>query len=211
MSIVHHLHDATLMSAAAGALPPALAAVAASHVALCRQCRAGFAHGERIGAAVLADLAPLPVGAEPRMPPDAPAPPASATRRPEASALPAPLARLIAQPLDAIAWQRLGVGIWHRRVPVGASGAHLRLLKVAPGRDVPAHGHAGMELTLVLRGSYRDEIGRFGAGDIADLDQTIEHHPVADVETGCICVLASERPARFHGLMARLLQPLTGL
>ena len=43
MSIAHHLDDATLMSLAAGTLTPALAVVAASHVALCPHCRHGLA------------------------------------------------------------------------------------------------------------------------------------------------------------------------
>ena len=67
------------------------------------------------------------------------------------------------------------------------------------------------ELTLVLRGAYQDETGQFRVGDAADLDESIEHRPVADPEAGCICVLAFERPARFKGLLPRLLQPLTGL
>ena len=35
MSITHHLDPATLMSYAAGGLAPALAAVAAQHIAMC--------------------------------------------------------------------------------------------------------------------------------------------------------------------------------
>ncbi|MET0651306.1 MAG: hypothetical protein ABWY63_02225, partial [Hyphomicrobiaceae bacterium] len=72
MSIAHHLDDATLMSLAAGTLTPALAVVAASHVALCPRCRHGLAAFEAAGAALLADLAPIPLSAEPPpMPQDA--------------------------------------------------------------------------------------------------------------------------------------------
>ena len=60
-------------------------------------------------------------------------------------------------------------------------------------------------------GSAWMRCGRFGPGDVADLDEAVEHRPLADAATGCICVLACERPARFHGLLARLMQPLTGL
>jgi putative transcriptional regulator len=87
----------------------------------------------------------------------------------------------------------------------------LGLLKVAPGRVVPEHGHAGAELTLVLRGSFHDATGRYLPGDVADLDETVEHKPIADPGRECICLVASERPSRFRGLLARLLQPLHGL
>jgi putative transcriptional regulator len=210
MSLVHHLDDATLMSCAAGTLPPALGVVAASHMALCPRCRTGFARAERIGGALLESLAPAPLSHLPHMP-EADRAPGPEFEPASAGELPGPLARLVDAPLDAIAWRWLGPGVRHHRIALGPSGGELRLIKADPGRDVPAHGHNGMELTLLLRGSYTDELGRLGVGDISDLDETVEHHPVADPTTGCICVLACERPARFHGWLARLMQPFTGL
>ena len=76
---------------------------------------------------------------------------------------------------------------------------------------MPDHGHGGAELTLVLEGAYSDETGAYRRGDMQDVDETIEHTPVADTETGCICLIASEQPARFKGLVGRLLQPWTGM
>ena len=127
--------------------------------------------------------------------------------------LPPPLARLVGGSLDAIRWRPLTIGIWHHRIALdGKDCGELRLINVSRGYGLPAHGHNGAELTLVLRGAFHDEIGRFGVGDAADLDESIEHRPVAEIlDTGCICVLACERPARFHGLLPRLLQPLFGL
>jgi putative transcriptional regulator len=228
MTITHHLDDATLMSFAAGSLPAALSAVAAAHVAMCTRCRREVAGLERVGGALLAELLPATL--------DRAEPPASAiwgqTPRPdvhenphragEASspipaipgalrgAAPAPLARLLPRELDNVRWRRLGLGVWHHRLAVAGRGG-LGLLKVAPGRVVPEHGHAGAELTLVLRGSFHDATGRYLPGDVADLDETIEHKPIADPGRECICLVASERPSRFRGLLARLLQPLHGL
>ena len=87
----------------------------------------------------------------------------------------------------------------------------MQLIKAAPGAVVPDHGHAGAELTLVLRGALIDATGRYGPGDVADLDEEVEHTPAADATAGCICAVANERPSRFHGLLARLLQPWHGL
>ena len=69
MTITHHLDDATLMSFAAGALPDALSAVAAAHVAMCARCRREVASLERVGGALLAQLAPATLDrAEPPSP-----------------------------------------------------------------------------------------------------------------------------------------------
>jgi putative transcriptional regulator len=213
MSITHHLDDATLMSFAAGSLPAALSAVAAAHVAMCTRCRHEVAGLERVGGALLAELSPATLErAEP--------PPSAATSLMEVTQqrkmdvsdrdVPKPLARILGSGLDAVRWHRLGLGVWHHRLAV-SGGGELGLLKVAPGYVVPEHGHGGSELTLVLRGAFHDATGRYGPGDVADLDETTEHKPVADPGPECICLVASEKPARFRGLIARLLQPLHGL
>ena len=64
---------------------------------------------------------------------------------------------------------------------------------------LPEHGHHGGELTLVLRGGFSDVTGRYGPGDVEDVDNEIEHRPVADPE-GCVCLVGSEGPVRFTGL-----------
>jgi putative transcriptional regulator len=76
---------------------------------------------------------------------------------------------------------------------------------------VPEHGHGGEEVTLILSGAYRDHMGRFGRGDVADLDEDIEHKPVAEDGEDCICLVAIERPTRFKSFAARLMQPLVGI
>src|SRR5215813_9394332 len=213
MSITHPLNDATLMSFAAGALPAALSAVAAAHVAMCTRCRSELAVLECVGAAL---LTAIPAARMERAEPEtASAPDPAAAQQPrQASPAPipsaTPLGRLLPGGLDAVRWRRLGLGIWHHRLPVKGSGA-LGLLKVAPGRIVPEHGHGGAELTLVLRGSFHDTTGRYRIGDVADLDETVEHEPVADPGPDCVCLVASEMRARFRGLIARLMQPLHGL
>ena len=126
--------------------------------------------------------------------------------------IPAPLTRLAGTNLSSVPWKRLGLGVWHARLPLSEQAkGDLRLIKIAPGQMMPEHGHGGSEMTLVLQGSYTDSLGRFSIGDIADLDDAVEHQPIADPVTGCICLIASEEKARFKGLFARMVQPLVGL
>lgn len=215
MMIRHHADDATLMSYAAGGLPEALAAVVAAHLALCPHCRSKVARLERVGASLFKRISPAPTSSPPPVPPPretATAPTAAARKWADPGDVPAPLRRLIGPRLDDLAWRRLGIGIWHYRLPLSAAAAgDLRLYKVAPGQKLPDHGHGGAELTLLLRGSYRDEIGEFRTGDLADLDEDVEHCPVADAAEGCICLIGHVAETRFKGLIARLVQRWTGL
>jgi putative transcriptional regulator len=212
--IQHHLDDATLMSFSAGSLPEALSAVVAAHIGMCPQCAAAARRMTSIGVALFAALPASPIGsAAPimalrRAEADTPEPMAAPTSSPDPE-IPAALGRLMAGGLDDIPWRRLGLGVWHHRLP--SSEGDLRLLKVSAGRRMPEHGHGGSELTLMLRGSYTDATGTYHPGDVADLDDDIEHTPVADTETGCICLIASEKPAKFKTLIPRLVQPLTGM
>jgi putative transcriptional regulator len=210
--ITHHLDDATLMSFAAGSLPQALSTVVATHLAVCPACATEARRMDVIGGALLAGLTPVRMDQ---------AAPVMQLRRDEAGEhasvetvassreVPLPLARLVGPDLDRVPWRRLGLGVWHHKLPSG--DGDLRLLKVAAGRRMPEHGHGGSELTMMLRGSYSDVTGTYRSGDVADLDDSVEHSPIADAETGCICLIASELPANFKGLLSRLVQPLTGM
>ncbi len=210
-TITHHLDPATLMSFSAGSLPEALSAVVATHLAVCPACARELHGMAAIGTALFSGLAgvrlekPAPVMALRRSEADVAATETTAGSR----EVPAPLARLIGGSLDNVPWRRLGLGVWHHKL--SSFDGDLRLLKVAAGRRMPEHGHGGSELTLMLRGSYSDVTGTYLPGDVADLDDTIEHAPIADPDVGCICLIASERPAQFKGLLPRLVQPLTGM
>jgi len=211
MTITRHLDDATLMSFAAGSLPGALAAVAAAHVAMCGRCRGEVAFLERIGGALLgslpqvAMLRPKPALPEFGGPQEATASPGEVP----SGEVPPPLMRIAGASLDSVRWRWIAPGLWHRPLPIRGEGS-LHLLKGSPGVSVPEHGHGGSELTLVLRGALLDSSGRYGPGDVADFDEGIEHSPAADA-TGCICVVANERPTRFRNLLAQLLRPWHGI
>jgi putative transcriptional regulator len=212
MTITHHLDEATLMSFAAGALPAALAAVAAAHADMCPRCRREGLALERIGGALMANLSAAALDRPEPLPPM----PAGVRDLPRHDAdarngeIPRPVARLVSGELDAVPWRWLGPGVWDHLLPLTGAGK-LRLLRVAPGRNVPEHGHGGAELTLVLRGSFYDEMGRYLRGDVAERDETVAHQPVTDEGGDCICLVASEKPERFHGLIARQWQRLRGI
>jgi putative transcriptional regulator len=217
VTVTHHLDDATIVAYAAGTLGEAHRIVAAAHMVYCRTCREAARQAEAIGAELVsaepaeavsdmcraATLASL----DDLRPAKRPAPEASR------SGLPKPLCDALGnRTLEELAWKTKGPGVAMAVVPLSpGSAGKLMLLSIGPGRKMPEHGHGGEELTLVLKGSYSDHMGRFEAGDIADLDEETEHTPVADADGVCICLVATEAPTRFRPLWARLLQPLVGI
>ena len=215
MKIAHHPQLESLMSCSAGSMPEAFAAVMASHIEMCAECRNELAFMETIGTELFRNMAPAPISRE--------APLMAARRaesergRPAAASpkrgdVPDAIAKATACYLDDVPWQRLTPGVMQYpiRMSQHAKG-DLRLIKIAPGVAIPEHGHGGSELTLVLRGSYSDKTGTYKEGDVADLSESVEHSPVADAKEGCICLIASDRKIRFKSLIARLVQPFTGV
>ena len=211
--ISRHPDDATLMSYAAGTLGEALAAAIAAHVSMCGHCRAQVMDMEMLGGALLAGPG-IVSDIEPSWSPPAlkPTPPsAGASPGPACDRLPRPLSVRYGLTFDTIPWRRLAPGVWHHRFAVSEGAGDLRLLRISKGLRMPEHGHGGTELTLVLDGAYSDSSGQYLRGDLQDVDDEVEHRPIADAALGCVCLIASEHPARFKGLLGRVISPLTGL
>ncbi|MDN3722240.1 cupin domain-containing protein [Roseibium salinum] len=137
-------------------------------------------------------------------------------KRPPAPAahqeVPLPLQRYIGSSLSEIPWKFVAPGVHRHRIRLEKpSGSSFYMLKIASGMAMPEHGHGGAEMTLILSGAYRDALGRFGPGDIADLDEHVEHQPRVEPGAPCICIVATEAPTRFKGLLSRLMQRVIGI
>lgn len=200
----HHPGEEWLWGYAMGALPEAASLLVASHLTFCPACRAAVRDAETIGGAWLG-------GQEVSL--------AMATARPSGGGLaqapapgapgglPRPLLRHAGGGVETLPWRRVGPGIERADLAGPAAGPAAFMLRVAPGAPVPRHSHDGEELTLVLTGAYQDEIGRFAAGDVADLDRATTHRPVAERDAPCVCLVVLEGRLRFSSPLARLVQP----
>ncbi|GGO79738.1 anti-sigma-E factor ChrR [Marinobacterium nitratireducens] len=209
------------MAYAAGTLVPGMALLVACHLESCADCRDRLAQAEAVGGALLEELPPVALDSDNALasvlglldsePPAAAAPAPLSGARAGGPAMPKVLAQhLDGRDFDALEWRSLAPGVKQIDLHPGGAGA-TRLLRFAPGVSVPHHSHRGNELTLVLRGSYNDEVGRFCAGDVADLDDQVAHQPLNDANEDCICLIATDAPLRFSGLMGRLVQPFIGM
>ena len=238
--IHHHLSDEMILAYAAGSLPVGHALLVACHLEVCPHCAARVAEAEAIGGAMLDRCNDMAVSDDlfdrmmasidedqnesAGLMPAAPsiersdmglglnlarskAPPALGT-----SLMPSKLASVIGHDIDAIRWRGVGPGIKQFVVPMqGSEGETVRLLKLSPGFITPEHSHNGSELTMVLKGSFSDESGRYQVGDIQDADDSVHHQPMADTEEECICLTVTDAPLEFKGVITRLLQPIIGI
>lgn len=214
MTIKHHLTDALLMGYAAGTLPEAFNLVVAAHLSLCDECRAQAAAFDTVGGALLDQCEAVPVADDSlaatmarirQAGSDAKVAFRSLPSVPKA-VLPKPVQDYVGGDLDHVRWKSAGGGVRQAILPTGRQ-ASARLLHIPAGMAVPDHGHRGMELTLVLRGAFRDQTDRFGPGDVEVADQDLKHTPVADIGEDCICLAATDAPLRFSGLLPRMAQP----
>ncbi len=223
MSVTHHPSDAVLIAYGAGSLGEGLALVVAGHLASCPRCRDQVASLEAVGGTLLDEVAPeamdpgaldailarldgLPADAPPPPPPAAPA-----SLKLDFDVPPALSASLAAPGADT-AWRVVGPGVrqlvLHRpRVPGGPTAM---LLRIAPGRKMPDHGHRGLEMTLVLDGGYTDAMGHFVAGDVAEVEPDTDHRPIADKGRDCVCLVAVDAPIEFRGPILGPLQRMFG-
>lgn len=209
MTVKHVLNEQLAMGYAAGALPEAFDIVVAAHMCLSDEARALVGSYEAVGACVMEDCEAMPmdnnafastlsrIKSECRN---------SETSKP-CSVLPEPIKKYIGGDVSQIKWRSLGGGVKQSIIPTQGK-AEARLLFIPAGQAVPDHGHRGTELTLVLQGSFSDEVDSFSRGDLEIANEDLDHQPVAGLEADCICIAATDAPLRFNSLIPRLLQPL---
>ncbi|MDX1737601.1 MAG: ChrR family anti-sigma-E factor [Alphaproteobacteria bacterium] len=232
--IHHHISNETLASYASGSLSDNLSFVVATHLSLCPKCQSRLHDLEHIGAIELEDgpnmamsdgcldnifaMIDVDDSVEKHMTMDTnlSSKPYQKSDDSRINRIPAPLRETIGienfSDLDNLDWKFMAPGIKQVALPEGSfSKGNLRLINIEPGHTIPEHGHSGAELTMILKGSYSDEVGRFKVGDIADLDNDAEHQPIADNGENCICLIATEAPLVFKSILPRLVQPFIGL
>lgn len=209
--IKHHLTDDILMAYSAGTLPEAFNLVVATHISLCDECRAAAASFDAVGGSMLdgEEIATVSDGALQatlKLISEMPKDPIKTVRARKDGYFPAPLQDYVGGDLDDVQWRGMGMGVKHAILKTSKE-ASVRLLCIPAGTAMPDHSHKGKEMTLVLKGAFRDEEDRFGRGDIEIADQSLHHTPVAEEGEDCICLVVTDAPLKFNSLIPRIAQP----
>lgn len=199
----HHPDDSLLIEYANGSLDEAKALLVATHLALCPPCRKAVAAGEAAGAALAFDEVAAGVGPMPDIA-ALPVEPRAAVVEPLAP-VPEPLRGYLGRPVRALGWVPVLAGMREYPLPEFLARGGVRLLAIEPGRRMPQHTHEGLELTLVLQGSFSDATGRYTRGDVATADASINHQPHAGEGELCLCLAVEDAPLRLTGLNGAVL------
>jgi len=223
--IKHHPDDDLLLAMAAGRLPamsPGRALVIATHLEGCRECRSRFTTLQALGGALLelAEPQPLAAGAlAATLQRIANAPPEALPRRRGDGQVPSAiqLPRGVTWPdslrgVQVTRWRWMGPGRRFARVqlPHDTAGS-LILLRIEPGYSLPRHRHDELEFTQVLCGTFADERGMFGPGDFDVAGSDVQHEPLVQPGTACVCLTWVEGRLQFDGGIAAAIARWAGV
>lgn len=222
MTVSHHLTSETIQDYAAGSLSIPMETLVACHLTVCNHCRERSELADRIGGSVLEQGEPEQVSLSAAeliqkvgLFPDHAAPqssPVHGNGDAPITGVPRPLARLLPTRLEELDWRRIAPGIKQYNLSdQHRSQGAFKLLHLNPGVVLSEHSHNDRELTYLVKGSYQDSMGRFKAGDIADLDEHDLHQPVIDANEPCIALIATHSPVRYSGVLGKIMQPFVGI
>lgn len=167
--ISHHPSEELLLAYASGGADEARGLIVAVHLVYCASCRKLSRKLEALGGSLLQELAPVPMSggaldaALARL--DDIKPFERAARPVSRDGTPAVLRPYIGGDLRDVRWRHVAPKLSY--VPLfRRGGVAARLLRGVPGAQTGAHRHAGLEYTLVLKGGFSDETGRYAPGDL---------------------------------------------
>jgi putative transcriptional regulator len=121
--------------------------------------------------------------------------------------VPHPLRPYIGHSWDTLHWKSVTSGVEEYVISTTAHGWRTSLLRIAPGKAMPTHTHAGEEYTIVLDGAYTDAAGSFARGSIEIADSGVTHKPLSDPVTGCVCLAVLSAPVQLTGVIGWLVNP----
>jgi putative transcriptional regulator len=216
----NHPHLDILVEHAAGSLPLAQAACVTAHLQYCNCCEKTVAQLQQAGAALFAAADPTPVGdalldsvlarLDEEAPLSYPKSNAKVSER-EGDATPALLQRLMRGDFSDLSWTRITDALRSSRIRTGDPQFEFSLLHIRAGGEIPAHGHRGSEMTLVLQGGFADDNGSYHPGDFLFRGPGEEHAPRAFADEDCICLAVIDAPLRFTGWTYRWMNPFLKL
>ena len=213
----HHPDADALLEYASGTLSEAGSVVIATHLALCPECRARVRELEALGGVLIEAEEPAPVGGDMLSAVMARLDEDEASERRDITVpraviddetvltIPEPLRSYVGGNLHELKWRSRARGIKEASVDIPGSDVRASLLRIAPGESVPSHTHDGVETTLVLKGAFVDETGRYARGDVATASDELDHKPVAEADEECICFIVVDGSLRLTSPLGRVI------
>jgi putative transcriptional regulator len=213
--IKHHVPNQMLEQFAQGLLPASLAAAVSIHTDMCKACRQKVmalqkACAEQTFDFELADTDFALEGFDMSAMIDQITFDSSREKVVEPTAVNVNLGDIefqLPRPLQQMEVNKpVGLGkIARAKIELGEGAIHTHLLHMGAGGEVPQHTHQGFEVTLLLQGTFEDEMGEYVPGDFIMLDGEHTHTPTSP--SGCVCLTVVSDALTFTSGLSRLLNP----
>ncbi len=234
MPITHHPDDNYLAEYSAGASDWAISLLISCHLQYCHKCKARITELNTLGGQLLYEapkvalnddalaralarieaqgdtghslLEGAAIDVNNKLTPAQPTPPRAAKPEPLLEELPKAVRKNLSH-LSGYRWRSLNKHHKIARLALGQDQYEVALHNIKQGGKVFEHGHKGLELTLVLKGSFSDEDGVYKAGDFLVREPGQVHCPTATQNEDCLCLAASTAPVALTGPLGKLINP----
>lgn len=213
-----HPSDNTLLEYSSGNLDWALSICVSAHMQFCPQCKSKVVQFNSIGGNALVECEPIKVESNSfdalmkRINSDAPqTKTASASESMDniderIKSLPKVVQKLI--PKDKpLKWSFVSPSLRSAQLETGQDHYEVCFHKIKRGGRVAEHDHRGLEVTLVLEGSFSDSEGNYTPGDYIVKHPGEPHRPIAAQDQDCLCLSIMEAPVKVTGLMGKVVNP----
>lgn len=212
-----HPSDNLLLEYSAGSLDWALGICISAHLQFCPHCKHKVMQFNAIGASFLNHSRPMDVG--PRtfdklMRRIKSTQSTEETRKhteplghdERAKTLPQVVQKLL--PKDKpLKWSYVSPALRSAHLVTGQSKYEVCFHRLKRGGKAVQHDHRGLEITLVLEGSFSDEDGNYVPGDFIEKNAGQIHRPMAAQDKDCLCLSVVEAPVKVTGLMGKIINP----
>ncbi len=217
----YHPSDNTLVEFSAGNLDWALGIVVATHLQYCPECKHKVQSYNTIGGTTLLQSSPTAVSDDcftsvlNKITGDKQNTVSAETRTPQpasdkASELP-PLVKKLLPTNNPLKWSFVSPSLKAAQLETGQNKYEVCFHKIKRGGKVAEHDHRGLEVTLVLEGSFSDSQGNYVVGDYLVKEPGQVHRPMAAQDQDCLCLSVVEAPVKVTGLFGKLINPFLSI
>ena len=108
-------------------------------------------------------------------------------------------------------WQRVSSALKTARLTAGQNEYEVAFQRISSGGKIVEHDHRGLEITLVLQGSFSDEQGIYSRGDFLVRTPGEIHRPTATLNQDCLCLSVVAAPVKVTGFIGHFINPFLSM
>jgi putative transcriptional regulator len=208
----HHPDENLLAEYAAGTLPSAEAIAISAHLHFCTKCHRSIAQLEQLAGAMLEHLTPqaLPENSYEQLMAAIDNTKHPIIVKPKAYDILPHVVKTMVNGRD-LKWRKVTPALKTATLTTGQKEYEVSLQNIKAGGIVPEHDHRGLEMTVVLKGSFSDKNGIYQAGDFLLKQAGDIHQPISACNEDCLCLSVQNGPVKLTGFFNRLLNPFIRL